>query len=108
MRLISAKYLLAAIESYPDAKTWVKSWLTIIKDNDWESLDEVRKGYSRTVDEVYGYTIFNKGNDYRLIVQINYKTKIIFFKQFLTHAEYSKINWADEDEVQQKMKFNQK
>ena len=104
MRLISKKNLQRAIELYPDAQSAIESWYQLIKDNDWQSLEEVRNGYSRSVDQVYGYTIFNiKGNQYRLIVQINYKTRTIFFKKFLTHAEYSKINWNDEDEVKQKI-----
>ncbi len=104
MRLISQKNLLIAIEPYSDAQTAIASWYQLIKDNDWSSPEELRNGYSRSVDEVYGYTIFNiKGNGYRLIVQINYRTKIIFFKKFLTHAQYSKINWNDRDEVQQKI-----
>ena len=104
MRLISKKNLLSAIEPYPDAQTAIESWYQLIKDNDWQSLEELRNGYSRSVDEVYGYTIFNiKGNGYRLIVEIKYRSRIIFFKKFLTHAEYSKINWNDRDEVKQKI-----
>lgn len=104
MRLISKKNLLSAIEPYPDAQSAIESWYQLIKDNDWQSLEEVRNGYSGSVDQVYGYTIFNiKGNQYRLIVQINYKTRIIFFNKFLTHAEYSKIKWNDQDEVKQQL-----
>ncbi|MDQ2100755.1 MAG: type II toxin-antitoxin system HigB family toxin [Tychonema bourrellyi B0820] len=104
MRLIYQKNLLIAIEPYPDAQTAIESWYQLIKDNDWQSLEEMRKGYSKSVDEVYGYTIFNiKGNRYRLIVQINYRTKIIFFKAFLIHAEYSKINWNNQDKFKQKL-----
>jgi len=104
MRLISKKNLQSAIEPYPDAQSAIESWYQLIKDNDWQSLEEVRNGYSRSVDQVYGYTIFNiKGNQYRLIVQINYKTRTIFFKKFLTHAEYSKIHWNDRDEVKQQL-----
>ena len=104
MRLISQKNLLIAIEPYPDVQTAIESWYQLIKDNDWQSLEEIRKGYSKSVDEVYGYTISNiKCNRYRLIVQINYRTKIIFFKTLLIHAEYSKINWNNQDEVKQKL-----
>ncbi|MEG4505262.1 type II toxin-antitoxin system HigB family toxin [Microcoleus sp. F6_B4] len=104
MRLISKKNLLSAIEPYPDAQSAIESWYQLIQDNDWQSLEDVRNGYSRSVDQVCGYTIFNiKGNQYRLIVQVKYKSKIIYFKQFLTHAEYSKINWDNEDEVKRKI-----
>lgn len=105
MRLISKKNLESAIESYPDdAKAAIALWRKAIKDNDWESLEEIRQGYSKSVDRVWGYTIFNiKGNQYRLIVKINYTARIVYFKLFLTHAEYDKINWNDEDEVNQKL-----
>jgi mRNA interferase HigB len=104
MRLISKKNLESAIEPYPDdAKAAIAVWRKAIKDN-WESLEEIRQGYSKSVDQVCGYTIFNiKGNQYRLIVKINYTTKIIYFKKFLTHAAYDKIKWNDEDEVKQKI-----
>ena len=37
--------------------------------------------------------VFNiKGNDYRLIVDIEYKMKIVFIVWFGTHAEYDKID----------------
>jgi mRNA interferase HigB len=104
MRLISKKNLQRAIELYPDAQSAIESWYQLIKDNDCQWLEAVRNGSSRSVEQVYGYTIFNiKGNQYRLIVQINSRTRIIIFKKFLTEAEYSKINWNDRDEVKQKL-----
>ncbi|MEG5061704.1 type II toxin-antitoxin system HigB family toxin [Microcoleus sp. A2-C5] len=104
MRLISRKNLLSTIEPYADAQSAIESWYKLIKDNNWESLEDLRQKYSKSVDQVYGYTIFNiKHNRYRLIVQVKYKSKIIYFKKFLTHAEYDKIKWNDEDEVKQKI-----
>ena len=105
MRLISKKNLESAIEPYPDdAKAAIAVWRKAIKDHDWESLEEIRQGYSKSVAQVCGYTIFNiKGNQYRLIVKINYTARIIYFKKFLSHTEYDKIKWNDEDEVKQKI-----
>lgn len=105
MRLISKKNLESAIESYSDdAKAAIAVWRKAIKDNDWESLEEIRQGYSTSVDRVCGYTILNiKGNQYRLIVKINYAAKIIYFKKFLTDAEYDKIQCNDEDEIKPKI-----
>jgi mRNA interferase HigB len=107
MRLISKKNLLRAIEPYPDAQSAIESWYQLIKDNDCQWLEFLRNGYSRSVVQVYGYTIFNiKGNQYRLIVQINSRTRIIVFKKFLNETESSKINWNDRDEVKQKLGEN--
>ena len=93
MRVISKKNLLSAMEPYPDAESAIESWYQLIKDNDCQWLEFVRNGYSRSVEQVYGYTIFNiKGNQYRLIVQINSKTRIIFFKKFLTMPNIAKLS----------------
>ncbi|MEG4965779.1 type II toxin-antitoxin system HigB family toxin [Microcoleus sp. B6-A1] len=97
MKIVFTKKVLSAIERYADATTPIAVLFQMLKDNDYASLEELRKGYSRHVNEVYGYTIFNiKGNQYRLIVTINYKKGIIDIKKFLTHAEYDKINWNNQ------------
>jgi len=104
MRRKSTRNLLSAIEPYGDVPSAIAAWCKVMEDNDWKSLEEIRQGYSKSVDQVYGYTIFNiKGKHYRLIVQINYSTGYVLFKKFLTNAEYSKINWNDENEVKQKI-----
>ena len=37
--------------------------------------------------------VFNiKGNDYRLVVAINYRHQIVFIKWLGTHADYDKID----------------
>ena len=101
MKIVFTKKVLSAIERYADAKTPIAVLFQMLKDNDYASLEELRKGYSRHVNEVYGYTIFNiKGNQYRLIVIINYKKAIINIKKFLTHAKYDKLNWNNQKEVE--------
>jgi hypothetical protein len=43
------------------------------------------------VDAVGNFTVFNiKGNNYRLIVSIDYEQQLIYIKYILTHAEYDK------------------
>jgi mRNA interferase HigB len=38
--------------------------------------------------------VFNiKGNDFRLVCAIHYKTGTIFLLRFFTHADYSKNRW---------------
>ena len=38
--------------------------------------------------------IFNvRGNNYRLIVRMVFRSKRIYVKEFLTHAEYHKERW---------------
>jgi len=37
-----------------------------------------------------------KPNEYRLIVGLNYEEQTIFYKYFLTHAEYDKEKWKND------------
>jgi mRNA interferase HigB len=54
---------------------------------------DVRKTYSHA-DFVDPYTVFNiKGNNYRLVVKIEYRWQLIFVKHLLTHAEYERGGW---------------
>jgi len=47
-----------------------------------------------SADGVGKYTVFNiKGNAYRLIVEINYRSRRLFLRHVLTHAEYDKGAW---------------
>ena len=42
-------------------------------------------------------TVFNiKGNDYRLIVKLEFEKGLIFIKGVYTHAEYNKDRWKKE------------
>ena len=57
------------------------------------SLEEVRKSFPAT-DMVGDPAIFNiRGNNYRLIVRVAWRSKRIYVKEFLTHAEYDKGRW---------------
>jgi mRNA-degrading endonuclease HigB of HigAB toxin-antitoxin module len=43
------------------------------------------------------YTIFNlKGNQYRLIVGIDYVSGTVYYKYLLTHADYNKEKWKND------------
>jgi mRNA interferase HigB len=58
---------------------------------------EVQAVYPKA-EAVGNFTVFNiKGNKYRLILSINYEQQIIYIKYVLTHAEYDKENWKNDD-----------
>jgi len=68
-------------------------WYRIAKKATWRNLMEVRRELP-TADAVGEFTVFNiKGNAYRLITEINYRTGRVFLRYVLTHAEYSKGGW---------------
>jgi mRNA interferase HigB len=96
MRLIAIENLRNEAYQYPDAKKAIETWYLIAKNSDWSSLEDVRQVY-RDAESVGNFTVFNiKGNNYRLIVGINYVKRRIYFKYFLTHSEYDKDFWKND------------
>ncbi len=94
MHVISRKKLLEAAERHRDLAGPLDVWYRIAKKAEWRSLTNVRRMFP-SADAVGRFTIFNiKGNAYRLIAEINYRTQKIFLRHVLTHAEYSKGSWA--------------
>ncbi len=93
MHVISRKKLLEAADAHADLAAPLDFWYRIAKSAGWNSLEDVRIQLPKT-DGVGEYTVFNiKGNAYRLISKINYKTKTLFILHVLTHAEYDKGRW---------------
>ncbi|NDJ19195.1 type II toxin-antitoxin system HigB family toxin [Myxacorys almedinensis] len=81
MHLITDRNLRVDAEQYPNVKNQVEAWLSTVKKAKWQNnLEEVRKIYKET-EAVGNFTIFNiKGNDYRLIVSINYENQMIYYR----------------------------
>ncbi len=95
MRLISIGRLRADAANFPDVNRPINDWYKVVRKSEWQNLEEVRAIY-RDAESVGKLTVFNiKGNDYRLIVGINYKKGTIYYKYFLTHAEYDKDRWKN-------------
>ena len=96
MHLIAISKLRLDIAKYPDASKPVEAWHDIIKTATWQNLEDVRQIYA-SAEAVSNFTVFNiKGNTYRLIVSIDYEDGTIYYKYFLTHAEYDKDKWKND------------
>jgi mRNA interferase HigB len=96
MHLISIANLRSDASQYPDVSDTIEKWNTIVEEAQWQNLEEVRQIY-RDAEAVGNFTVFNiKGNAYRLIVGINYRRQVIYYKYFLTHAEYDKDKWKND------------
>ncbi len=97
MHLITIRNLRQDSVVYPDVEKQIKDWYDVVKVAEWQSLIDVQVIY-RDAEAVGNFTVFNiKGNKYRLIVSIDYEAQLIYYKYFLTHAEYDKENWKNDD-----------
>ncbi|NES76255.1 MULTISPECIES: type II toxin-antitoxin system HigB family toxin [unclassified Okeania] len=97
MHLISIRHLRRDLAPHQhDVQKQVNAWYATVKSAKWKNLEEVRRIY-RDAEAVGNFTVFNiKGNSYRLIVGINYENQTMYYKYFLTHAEYDKNKWKDD------------
>jgi mRNA interferase HigB len=97
MRIITRKRLQTFWEKHPNAKTSLMLWITRITDAKSQNLVELRQIFP-SADLVGNFTVFNiGGNNYRLIGYIDYTAQIVFIRSVLTHAEYDKEKWKDDN-----------
>lgn len=93
MHVISRKKLKEAAGRHADLEAPLDIWFRIAKKASWRSLADVRRTLS-TADVVGKWTVFNiKGNQYRLITEINYAFGRIYIRHVLTHSEYDRGGW---------------
>lgn len=95
MHILSRKKLLEAAQHHAELGRPLDAWYRIAKKASWKSILDVRGAFP-TADAVEKFTVFNiKGNAYRLVTEINYRTGRVFLRYVLPHAEYSKGGWKE-------------
>jgi len=95
MRIIKEKTLTncCMLSKYQQAEESLKAWVYEIKYSTWDNANELKAKYGNASIISSKRVVFNiKGNDYRFIVDIEYKLKIVFIVWFGTHQEYDKID----------------
>lgn len=93
MRVIKRKTLIDFWTSHADAKEAVEAWYHEARKARWKSYQDIKRHYA-TADMVpKDRVVFDlRGNTYRLIVHIHYRTGIVFIRFIGTHAEYDRVN----------------
>ena len=93
MNIISKRTLVQFYEKHSQAKTPLEVWHQDAKKAEWKTPDDIKKTYANASFLEDNRVVFNiKGNDYRLVVHVDYLRKIVRVKFIGTHAEYDKIN----------------
>ena len=95
MRIIKEKTLWEYLgqSRYMAARTSLQGWIKEIRNTSWSNPSELRASFGSASIIGSKRVVFNiKGNDYRLIVDIEYKLGVVFIIWFGTHLEYNKID----------------
>ena len=93
MRIIAKRPLRQFWERHANAEEPLLAWYREVLTEDWDTPAKVKEKY-RSASIIGGNrVIFNiKGNDYRLVVRINYPARIVYVRFVGTHAEYDAID----------------
>ena len=92
MRIIAKKTLRDFWTRRPDAEDPLLAWYREVEKEDWTKPSQVKDKY-RSASFVGDRVVFNiKGNDYRLVVKINYPHRVVYVRFVGTHQEYDEID----------------
>lgn len=95
MRIIKEKTLidLCKLPKYQQAERSVVAWIYEVWYSEWCNALELKSKYGNASILSSKRVVFNvKGNEFRLIVDIEFKLGIVFVVWFGTHSEYDKID----------------
>lgn len=93
MRIIAKKTLVGFYKKHSGAKASLEAWYADVVEQNWNMPSDVVALF-RTADVITGKRfVFNiKGNDYRLVADVEFNLKIVFVVWIGTHAHYDKVN----------------
>jgi mRNA interferase HigB len=97
MRIISRRTLREFWEKHSTAQTGLLLWYQRVSNSEFQNFNDLRQVFP-SADQVGNFTVFNiSGNNYRLITYIDYEYQTVFIRAVLTHTEYDKENWKNDD-----------
>ena len=93
MTIIAVKTLKDYWEKFPKAEQALFSWYEEVEEANWNSPNELKEQYRNASVLTDKRVVFNvHGNNFRLIVDIEYRLKIVFVVWFGTHSQYDEID----------------
>lgn len=93
MRILAKKILREFWELYPDSEEQLKSWFQETSKGEWPNPNFVKNEFPNSRIISNNRVIFNiKGNQYRLIVRVNYKYQVVYVRFIGTHESYDRID----------------
>lgn len=99
MRIIARRTLRQFVESLagqkdqPAVKAALDAWFNEVSKSEWTSLADVKRLYATASIVSAKRIVFNvKGNDYRLVVAVDFEKAIVWIKWIGTHKAYDRID----------------
>ncbi len=97
MHIISYKKIKIFCDRHPNAAKPLNHWYRIIKYENFKMFADIKKLFP-SADQVGNFVVFNiGGNKFRLITFIRYQMGRLFIRHILTHNEYDKGKWKEDE-----------
>lgn len=97
MRIIARSRLREFWEVHPQAHAPLEAWYTLVKSATWRTPADVRAMFGSADFVANNRVIFNiGGNNYRLIVKVQYRDQAVYIRFIGTHAEYDDLEDASQ------------
>ncbi len=91
MKLVGRDKLGEFVQKHADARRWVEAWLAEVERTIWRTPHDIKQHHTTASFLAHNIVIFNvRGNNYRLEVQVAYKTSTVVIRWIGTHEEYTK------------------
>lgn len=98
MRILIKKTILYYAQKYPMAATQLLIWYNEFSKREFSSFNELKQVYGNASIVNNTGVVFNiKGNDFRLVVSINFLQRACYVLWFGTHKQYDKIDVSNVD-----------
>ena len=93
MKILVKKTILYYINKYPKAETQLLIWYHEFSKLHFNNFNELKRNYGNASIVANNRVVFNiKGNDFRLIISVNFLQGACYVIWFGTHQEYDRIN----------------
>ena len=92
-RIIAKRMLREFWEEHTDVEVFLKTWHDTVRLAEWKNPAQLKSTFVTASILKDNRVVFNiKGNDYRLIVKINYQRQWAFIRFIGTDQQYDKID----------------
>ena len=93
MRVVNPDQLVKFCERDSNARQQLEAWYDRVCEEDWETPAKLKELHGRASIVGKSRAVFRvKGNSYRVVVEINYKRRIVDIRFIGTHADYDRID----------------
>lgn len=96
MRIIALRALRDFWQQHPDSEQPLRAWYHDVKQTMWPTPADVKNAYRNVSLIGNNRVVFNniKGNEYRLVVSVQYQQSIVYIRFVGTHKQYDRVDAA--------------